>query len=60
MTFQQRIIYGLVMAAAVFFVGHIVLAVGSLLINLVFAIAMGAFAVVAVTLALRMSGGGKR
>lgn len=52
MTLQQKIIYGLCMALAVFFVGHVVLAVGSLLINLIFAVAMGVFAVVAITVAM--------
>lgn len=47
MNLQQRIIYGAVMAAAIFFVGHVVLAVGSLVVNLLFAVIMGAFAVLA-------------
>ena len=60
MTPKQRIIYGLVMALAVFFVGHVVLAVGSLLINLIFAIAMGVFAIFAVSVATKLAGKNKR
>lgn len=56
MSMGQRIIYGAVMAAAIFFVGQFVLAAGSLLINLIFAVAMGVFAIAAVTVAMRMSG----
>jgi hypothetical protein len=60
MTLRQKLIYGAVMAVAVFFVGQVVLAVGSLLINLVFAIAMGAFAILAVSFATSMANKGKR
>ena len=60
MTLRERIIYGAVMAAAVFFVGHLVLAVGSLIVNLVFAVAMGLFAIFAVSVAMRMAGKHKR
>ena len=59
MTLQQRLIYGLVMAAVVFFVGQIVLSVGTLLINIVFALAMGVFAIFLVTLAAKFSKRGK-
>ena len=48
------------MAAAGFFIGHFVLAVGSLLINLIFAIAMGAFAVLAFSLMVRIADRGKK
>ncbi len=60
MTMQQKLIYGAIMALAIFFVGHIVLAVGSLLINIVFSIAMGLFAILAVTVAFRFAGRRKR
>lgn len=60
MTLRQKLIYGAVMAVAVFFVGQVVLAVGSLLVNLIFAVAMGAFAFVAVTFATRLSKNGRR
>ena len=60
MTLQQRIIYGAVMALVVFFVGHIVLAVGSLLLNIIFAIAMGLFAIFAVSIATKIGGNRKR
>ena len=56
MTWNQRLIYGAVMALVVFFVGEFVLGAGTFLINVIFAIAMGAFAVVAVTLAARIAG----
>ncbi len=56
MTLGPRIIYGAVLAAAIFFVGQFVLAAGSFLINLVFAIVMGAVAIAAITVAMRMSG----
>ena len=59
MTLQQRIIYGLVMAAAVLFLGQFVLSVGSLLINIVFALAMGVFAIFLVTLATKFSKRGR-
>lgn len=59
MTLQQRIIYGLVMAAAVFFVGQFVLSVGTLLINILFALAMGVFAIFMVTLAAKFSNRGR-
>ncbi|MEM7059421.1 MAG: hypothetical protein AAF557_17695 [Pseudomonadota bacterium] len=60
MTLRERIIYGAVVALAVFFVGHIVLGAGSLLVDLVFAIAMGFFAILAVTIAARVAGKRKR
>ena len=60
MTFQQKLIYGAVMALAVFFVGHVVLAVGSLLINLLFAVIMGAFAVIAFSLLAHLADRGKK
>ena len=53
---RQKLIYGAVMALAVFFVGHIVLSVGTLLLNIIFALAMGLFAVLAVTVAFRIAG----
>lgn len=55
MTLPQRIIYGLVMAVAVFAVGQFVLGVGTLIINILFALAMGAFAIFMVTLAAKFS-----
>ena len=60
MTPRERIIYGAIVALVVFFVGHIVLAVGSLLVNVLFAILMGAFAILAVSIATRISGKHKR
>ena len=60
MTLRERIIYGAVVAVVVFFVGHIVLAAGSLLVDLVFAIAMGLFAILAVTIVTRITGKHKR
>lgn len=60
MTPRERIIYGAVVALVVFFVGHVVLKAGSLLVDLFFAIAMGLFAILAVTLAARISGRNKR
>ncbi len=60
MSLGQRVIYGAVMALAVFFVGQVVLSVGTLIMNLVFALAMGAFAIIAVTVATRMAGRKKR
>ena len=59
MTLQQKLIYGAVMALAIFFVGQVVLSVGSLLLNLIFAIAMGVFAIIAVSVAARIGGRGK-
>ena len=56
MTWNQRLIYGAVMAFVVFFVGEFVLGAGTFAINVIFGIAMGAFAVVAVTLAARIAG----
>ena len=57
MSLRQRLIYGAVMAAAVFFVGIALQVGGSVWVNLAFALAMGAFAVLAVSVAGRI---GKR
>ena len=54
MTMNQRLIYGALMAVVVLFVGQFVLAVGSFLLNVVFAIAMGVFAIIAVSIATGM------
>ena len=59
MTLPQRIIYGLVMAAAVFAVGQFVLSVGTLMINILFALAMGIFAIFMVSLAAKFSSRGR-
>lgn len=53
---RQKLIYGVVLALVVFFIGQFVLHVGTLMINIVFAIAMGAFAYFAVTVATRYAG----
>lgn len=60
MRIKDRLIYASVMAFVIFFLGQFVFAAGSLLINLLFAIAMGAFAFLMVTLAIRISGRNKR
>lgn len=60
MTFKQRLIYGALMAVVVFVLGQFVLAVGSFLLNIVFAIAMGLFAIVAVSIATGMAGRRKK
>lgn len=60
MTFRQKLIYGAVMALVVFFVGQVVLAVGSLVVNLIFAIAMGVFAIIAVSVAAGIANKGRR
>ncbi|MFK7943506.1 MAG: hypothetical protein AB8B85_11415 [Paracoccaceae bacterium] len=60
MSWNQRLIYGAVMAFVVFFVGEFVLGAGTLAINIVFAAAMGLFAMLAVTLATRFSERGKK
>lgn len=60
MTMNQRLIYGALMAVVVFFVGQFVLAVGSFLLNVVFAIAMGVFAIIAVSIATGMAGRRKK
>ena len=59
MTLPQRIIYGVVMAAAVFAVGQFVLGVGTLILNILFALAMGVFAIFMVTLAAKFSNRGR-
>ena len=56
MTLRQRLIYGATVAFVVFFLGEFVFGAGTFAINVLFGIAMGAFAVVAVTLAARFSG----
>ncbi len=60
MTFKQRLIYGALMAVVVFVLGQFVLTVGSFLLNIVFAIAMGLFAIVAVSIATGMAGRRKK
>lgn len=60
MTLGQRIIYGAIVAAVVFFVGHIVLRAGSFLVDLIFAILMGLLAIFAVSVAARIAGNKKR
>lgn len=60
MNLRERIVYGAVVAFVVFFVGHVVLGAGSLLVDIIFAIAMGFFAILAVSIAARISGKHKR
>ena len=60
MTFKQRLIYGALMAVVVFVLGQFVLTVGSFLLNIVFAVAMGVFAIVAVSIATGMAGRRKK
>ena len=60
MNARERIIYGVIVALVVFFVGQVVLAVGSVLVNIFFAIAMGLFAIFAVSIAARITGKHKR
>lgn len=56
MTLKQRFMYGFVMAVAVFFIGEFVLGAGTLVVNIVFALAMGMFAIIMVTLAAKLTG----
>lgn len=60
MSTRDKLIYCAVVAVVVFFVGQLILAVGSLLINVLFALAMGVFAFVMVTVAMRMGGRRKK
>jgi hypothetical protein len=60
MTVRQRLIYGTTVAFVVFFLGEFVFGAGTLLINIVFGLAMGVFAIVAVTLAARIAARKKR
>lgn len=59
MTPRQRIIYAVVMAVAIFVTAE-VLNVGTLLANVIFGAAMGVFAFLAVTVAARITGRGKK
>lgn len=56
MTQRQRLIYGAVMAAVVFFVGLVLQVGGALWVNALFALAMGGFAYIATGVAGRLSG----
>ena len=60
MTQRQRLIYGLAMAAVVFFVGLVLQVGGAWWINAIFAIAMGGFAYFASGIATKLSGRGKK
>ena len=60
MTGRQRLLYGVLVALAVFFAGAVLGVGGALWVNAIFALAMGGFAVVAVTVAARMAGRGER
>ncbi|MEM1151999.1 MAG: hypothetical protein AAGI03_15865 [Pseudomonadota bacterium] len=60
MPLKDRIIYGVVMAIVVFALAQFVLSVGSLVLNVLFAIAMGLFAILAVSIATRIGGKYKR
>ncbi|MEL6998783.1 MAG: hypothetical protein AAFP68_11035 [Pseudomonadota bacterium] len=55
MTLRDRIIYGAIVAFVVFFLGEFVFGAGTLTINILFGLAMGAFAVIAVSLAAKVS-----
>ena len=59
MTLRERIIYGAVVAAVVFVLGEFVLGAGTLAVNVVFAVAMGVFAIILVTLGARLTRRGK-
>ena len=59
MTVRERIIYGAVVAAVVFLLGEFVLGAGTLVVNVVFGLAMGIFAMVMVTLAAKFTRRGK-
>ena len=56
MTQRQRLLYGLAMAAVVFFVGIALQVGGAWWVNAIFAIAMGGFAYLAAGLATKLSG----
>ena len=56
----QPAIYGAVVSAAVFFVGWITGMGGSFVPNLVFSLAMGAFAAVCFWAVRRFAGGGQK
>lgn len=60
MTLRQRLIYGATVAFVVFFLGEFVFGAGTFAINVGFGLAMGAFAVLAVTLAVRIADRKKR
>ncbi|MEM7188005.1 MAG: hypothetical protein AAF439_00205 [Pseudomonadota bacterium] len=60
MTVKDRITYACVMALVIFILGQFVFAAGSLMVNLLFALAMGAFAYLAVTVATRIGGRNNR
>lgn len=59
MTLRERVIYGAVVAAVVFLLGEFVLGAGTLVVNLVFSLIMGIFAIIMVTLAARFTRRGK-
>lgn len=60
MSSRQRLIYGLAMAAAVFFVGLVLQVGGAWWVNAIFAIAMGGFAYLASGFATRLGGREKK
>ncbi|MGD1923671.1 MAG: hypothetical protein ACFB03_05720 [Paracoccaceae bacterium] len=55
MKMRERLIYGAIVAFVVFFLGEFVFGAGTLLINILFGLAMGVFAVIAVSLAAKVS-----
>ncbi|MEM9062057.1 MAG: hypothetical protein AAGD13_16470 [Pseudomonadota bacterium] len=55
MKMRDRLIYGAVVAFVVFFLGEYVFGAGTLTINIVFAVAVGIFAVIAVSIAAKVS-----
>ena len=59
MTLRERIIYGAVVAAVVFLLGEFVLGAGTLVVNVVFSLIMGIFAIIMVTLAAKFTNRGK-
>ena len=59
MTLRERFVYGAVVAAVVFALGEFVLGAGTLAVNVVFAVVMGVFAIILVTLGARLTRRGK-
>ncbi|MEL7470780.1 MAG: hypothetical protein AAFN27_20180 [Pseudomonadota bacterium] len=55
MKMRERLIYGAIVAFVVFFLGEFVFSAGTLTINTLFGLAMGAFAMIAVSLAAKVS-----
>ena len=60
MSHRQRLIYGIAMAAAVFFVGLALQVGGAWWVNAIFAVAMGGFAYLASGVAAKLAGRQKK